>query len=552
MRDLGPASSGARLRHTLADSWRVAVVIGLLLGMAPASSFADQVADKKQELQQAAARRQVWEQKLVRAQQEVAALKAQVAENQRQLNQSSQALASIRQSSSADQQALQVSSQQKMRTLQQARGQLQSTQKVFDGQLRALTNQLTENARELTDANQALSDAQARQSDLNGQSVVLRRKIDATDADIAAKNAALQGVLVQVYKLSRTSDLELVLSARSFNDALEKLTLLGRVSRRDTDALDQLAKERRDTAQSRQILAAQLDEVVQLEKEAEAERSLIQTRTQDVRAQQSALAAQLTEAGATFKAQDADLTAQIDAIQGQKGWVAQRAQALAAPIQTRADTLLVAQQQQVAELQTAQQKEQDAQKQMEQAQRDISSISSLIAQMQAEAQRQQREAEARARAQAQSQASAQTQTFVPATGNGQLIRPLSGMITQGFGPTSWLNEPSVTWGGRFYRHFHTGVDLATAYGTPIRAAASGVVWMASWYGGYGNCVIIAHNQRLTTLYGHMSRIAVSNGQRVTQGQVIGYVGSTGNSTGPHVHFEVRVDGQFVSPFSYTG
>lgn len=532
--------------------WHAAIVAGLLLGMVPASSHADQVADKKQELQQAAARRQVWEQKLQRARQEVSALKAQVAENQRQLQQSAQVLASIRQSASSDQQSLQANAQQKARTLQQARSQLQSTQKSFDNQLRALTNQLAEDAKELADANQALSNAKAREADLQAQSVVLQHEIDTKNADIAAKNAALQGVLVQVYKLSRTSDLELVLSSSSFNDALEKLTLFSRVTMRDTDALDQLAKERQDTVQSQQILSVQLDEVDQLQKETEAERALIQTRTQDVHAQQDALAAQLSDAEVAFKSQEADLTAQIDAIQGQKGWVAQHAEALAAPIQARASNLLIAQQQQVAELQTAQQKEQDAQKEMEQAQHDIASISSLIAQMQAEAARQQREAEARARAQSQSSAGASTQSYLPATGNGQLMRPLSGLITQGFGPTSWLNEPSVTWGGRFYRHFHTGVDFATAYGTPIRAAASGVVWMAAWYGGYGNCIIIAHNQHLTTLYGHMSRFAVSSGQHVSQGQVIGYVGSTGNSTGPHVHFEVRVDGQFVNPFSYTG
>ncbi|HZQ66746.1 MAG TPA: peptidoglycan DD-metalloendopeptidase family protein [Gaiellaceae bacterium] len=97
---------------------------------------------------------------------------------------------------------------------------------------------------------------------------------------------------------------------------------------------------------------------------------------------------------------------------------------------------------------------------------------------------------------------------------------------------------------------HEGVDLGAAYGTPILAAAAGTVIYAGWMGGYGNLVVIDHGGGLSTAYGHQSRIAVAVGQAVAQGQVIGYVGSTGHSTGPHLHFEVRVDGQPVDPLGY--
>ncbi len=100
---------------------------------------------------------------------------------------------------------------------------------------------------------------------------------------------------------------------------------------------------------------------------------------------------------------------------------------------------------------------------------------------------------------------------------------------------------------------HDGVDIGAAYGTAIYAAAGGTVVTAGWYGGYGNCVMINHGNGYTTLYGHQSRLAVSAGQTVSQGQVIGYVGSTGNSTGPHLHFEVRASATAtpINPLSFT-
>jgi murein DD-endopeptidase MepM/ murein hydrolase activator NlpD len=117
-----------------------------------------------------------------------------------------------------------------------------------------------------------------------------------------------------------------------------------------------------------------------------------------------------------------------------------------------------------------------------------------------------------------------------------LIWPVNAPITSPFGPR---------WG-----RMHTGIDLGAAYGTPIAAAAAGNVIYAGWLGGYGNLTIIDHGGGLATAYGHQSSIAVSVGEQVAQGQTIGYVGSTGHSTGPHLHFEVRVNGQAVDPLGY--
>ena len=121
--------------------------------------------------------------------------------------------------------------------------------------------------------------------------------------------------------------------------------------------------------------------------------------------------------------------------------------------------------------------------------------------------------------------------------------PLEGLkLTSSFG----MREHPI-FGGR---RAHKGIDLAAPVGTPIYATADGVVGKASWFGGYGLFVELEHGGDLETRYGHMSRLNVAEGQMVHKGDVIGYVGTTGNSTGPHLHYEVRVDGEAVNPIPY--
>ena len=120
-----------------------------------------------------------------------------------------------------------------------------------------------------------------------------------------------------------------------------------------------------------------------------------------------------------------------------------------------------------------------------------------------------------------------------------LIKPISGIITCRFG-----SRESTSISG------HRGLDIAAATGTPIKAAAGGTVTTAGWNSSYGYMIIISHGNGVQTVYAHCSQLLASKGQKVTQGQVIAKVGSTGYSTGPHLHLEVRVNGVLQNPQNY--
>lgn len=127
-------------------------------------------------------------------------------------------------------------------------------------------------------------------------------------------------------------------------------------------------------------------------------------------------------------------------------------------------------------------------------------------------------------------------------GTGRMMWPASGRVISGFG---YRRHP--LWGGS---QMHTGVDIGAAYGEPVRTADNGEVIFSGWWDGYGKAVVVDHGRGTSTVYGHMSRIYVEAGQRAEKGQIIGLVGSTGFSTGPHLHFEVRRNGKPVDPMRF--
>lgn len=128
------------------------------------------------------------------------------------------------------------------------------------------------------------------------------------------------------------------------------------------------------------------------------------------------------------------------------------------------------------------------------------------------------------------------------TAPGVLARPVPGRLSSSFG---YRTHPILG-----IKKLHTGTDFSAPSGTPIQAAAAGTVILATYYGGYGNAVVVDHGGGMTTLYAHQTSVAVAVGEEVATGQTIGFVGSTGLSTGPHLHFEVRIDGKPVDPAAY--
>ena len=120
-----------------------------------------------------------------------------------------------------------------------------------------------------------------------------------------------------------------------------------------------------------------------------------------------------------------------------------------------------------------------------------------------------------------------------------LIKPISGIITSRFAESSRIRSSR-----------HTGLDISASTGTPIKAAASGTVTFSGRKGSYGNLIVVTHGNGVQTYYGHCSALYASTGQQVSQGQTIAAVGSTGNSTGPHLHLEIRVNGVAYNPQNY--
>ena len=270
--------------------------------------------------------------------------------------------------------------------------------------------------------------------------------------------------LVAMYKQADPSAIDVLLAAKSFQDALDQLDYLGAVANQDKKVAHAVAHAKRQVAVARRRTASVRQDVAE------------EARAIHARVQQQAL-----------------LRDQLLASRNQlSGARASKSHALRATKQQLAH--------------------------------DTEDLAALQA------------ASARIAAQLRSSASSSETPSAPAAAPGRLAWPLNAPITSPFG---------MRWG-----RMHEGIDLGAPQGTPIHAAANGVVVYCGWMDGYGNLVVIDHGGGIATAYGHQSAIAVGCNQQVTQGQVIGYVGSTGHSTGPHLHFEVRVNGTPVDPLGY--
>ena len=359
---------------------------------------------------------------------------------------------------------------------------------------------------QVADIKARLADLRTQIAALDHQLTELAADILANQRDLDARQALLQQHLRDAYEQSQTSLLEVLLRSDSLDDASTQVGYLLTVSATDQRLADEIRILRDELTTKQRSLKegrAALDEA---RLAAEDQQKLLTQREADL----STMAKRLAQLKAAAEEKRRQQEAALNATAAKAG---NTEQALATS---------VAQQQAADRL-----------------------VQQLKAQ---EAARQAALAEARRRAAAEAEARRRAQQT---SARGFRWPEVGFHVTQEFGPTSFVLEPPYTFHGTYYAHFHAGIDIASGCGTPILAAATGVIAASGqplmpWDTGYG--VVIDHGNGVQSWYWHLQpRVVVSAGQPVTIGQVIGYEGSTGNATGCHLHFAINENGGWENP-----
>jgi murein DD-endopeptidase MepM/ murein hydrolase activator NlpD len=356
-----------------------------------------------------------------------------------------------------------------------------------------------------------LGDKQNARNAVNQQMDNLRKAI----ANAQNQEAAIQAVIASL-------DVQISDTEHHINDAQVKLDQIGadlaRAQQQLADTRAKLARDKKQLAQGliyiyKQGESSTLNKVLASSTFNEAWQKLIDLRR---------LASSQQDMLSTVQNEEKQVTALVAQVTDQQN---QQRKALA-DLRSQADNLqLQLSTRQVAVAQLEQAKARDAQllAQAEQSARELDAqIVAIKAAMEAAARR--------------------------GGGNGHFVWPEDGPITQGFGCTPYPFEP---WDPNCpSRHFHSGIDIGAPGGTPVHAGDTGIAYTYVSSYGYGNHIIIVHGNGWVSVYGHLASFAVGNGQGVGRGQTVGYEGSTGNSTGPHLHFEIRLNDVPQNPLQY--
>lgn len=332
------------------------------------------------------------------------------------------------------------------------------------------------------------------------------KKLLETETEYTTKHSRLEKRVRDIYINGQISYIDVIFGAKDFGDFLTRMDLLKRVMIQDSELVNKVLESRNEIRE----LGRQLEQ----DKLRQAELTLIAEDAKDVKLRKVAEQQALLD----MMENDKDVyNRQYDEMMAASNQVAQLIKDKKYQAEVEA---LKRQQEEERRRQEAERRQQEAAaRQAMQSQREKTPTGSY-----------------------ESSDDGNYQAYVPTSNSGAMIWPITGPVTSEFG---WRTHP--IFGGQ---RFHSGLDIGGDYGMPIHAAQMGVVSHAGWIDGYGNTVIIEHGGGIVTLYGHNESLAVSVGQVVNQGDVIAYCGSTGNSTGPHCHFEVRLNGEPVSPLDY--
>ena len=365
--------------------------------------------------------------------------------------------------------------------------------------IQAKINSVSEIKRALDeDADLAVADYEQKQATLDETIKRIAEneaKLLATETEYTTKHGRLEKRVRDIYINGQISYIDVIFGAQDFGDFLTRMDLLKRVMMQDSELVNKVLEYRNEI----QEIGRQLEQ----DKIRQTEQALIAEDAKEVKLRKVAEKQALID----MMENDKDVyNRQYDEMIAASNHIAQ----------------MIKDKKYQAEVEAARRKqEEERRKQLEVARQQF--------------QNQQPKGSYK------SSADGNYQAYVPAS-SGAMTLPITGPITSEFG---WRTHP--IFGGQ---RFHSGLDIGGEYGMEIHAAQMGVVSHAGWIDGYGNTVMIEHGGGIVTLYGHNESLAVSVGQIVNQGDVIAYCGSTGNSTGPHCHFEVRLNGEPVSPYDY--
>ncbi|SDX73451.1 murein hydrolase activator EnvC family protein [Eubacterium barkeri] len=369
-----------------------------------------------------------------------------------------------------------------------AQYQVDMTQTTIDG----ITAEINKANEQITLLTTKINDLDSKISDLSTQQKNAEDELQKAEAKRDQQQKELEERLRVMYMYGNEGYMEVLFSATDFGDLISKADMVASIAQADQDS------------------AAQLE---QTQKEIEKKKATIESnkaQTESAKAEQETLLSQQN----VIKAQQDELLAKNNAIiEEYKTEVAKQN----AEIKAAEDSLAKIAAEKAAEVERQRQAE-EAQRQAEAAANNSSSSSS-------------------------SDSSSSSGSSNAASSSGYIWPSDCYIITDYFG---YRESP-----GGIGSTNHQGLDIGASYGTPVYAAASGVVTLSQYWGGYGNAVMIAHNDGYTTLYGHNSALAVSEGDYVNQGDVIAYVGSTGNSTGAHIHISFIDSNQnYVDPLNF--
>ena len=354
-----------------------------------------------------------------------------------------------------------------------------------------------------------LADLRTRIAALDAQLTQIAADINRQSNELRAREALLQDHLRAAYEQSQTSLLEILISADSLDDASTQVSWMLDMSEQDSELADEIRDLRAQLQTKQDTLRDGRAELADARTAAEDQQALLKERQQQLDEMSQQLAKLQAAADQKRREQEAALNAALQAKGSVEAQIAANEKAA---------------------------READA----------------LVTRLQAEAAARAKAIEdAKRRAAAEE---ARRSAHPPVSVRGFRWPEAAPHITQEFGPTSFVLEPSYTYQGTYYPHFHTGLDMASGCNAPIVAAATGVVARSgqpSWPFDSAYGVIIDNGNGVMTWYWHMQpRVIVSPGQAVSAGQVIGYEGSTGNSTGCHLHFAVNVYGSWQNPRAY--